>query len=93
MGITEDTKIESYEQIDKATAYNHIISVLSNGAALTAREIAIELYKQKIIPYPVRQAVAPRLTELEYGGVVEVTGKAYDCATKRNVAVYKLVSI
>lgn len=93
MSITEDTKIESYEQLDKATAYNHIISVLSNGVALTAREIAVELYKQKIIPYPVRQAVAPRLTELEDGGAVEVTGKAYDKVTKRNVAVYKLVNV
>ena len=93
MGITEDTKIESYEQLDKATAYKNIISVLINGAALTAREIAIVLYEQKIIPYPVRQAVAPRLTELEAAGVVEVTGKAYDCATKRNVAMYKLVDV
>lgn len=93
MGITYETQKESLDLIDKETAYKHIINVLISGYGYTAREIATELYKQKIIPYPVRQAVAPRLTELEYAGVVEVTGKTYDTVTKRNVAVYKLVKL
>lgn len=93
MGITENTKKESHEQLDKETAYKHIIDVLSSGYAYTAREIAIELYKKKIILYPVRQAVAPRLTELEDAGIVWVTGKTYDVVTNRNVAMYKLVEL
>jgi repressor of nif and glnA expression len=69
-----------------------VIEVLDRSSRfLTAREIATELYKDKLIPYPVRQAVAPRLTELESDGIVEAVGKVYDEATKRNVAVYKLV--
>lgn len=93
MSITDVTKRESYEQLDRETAYKHIIDVLTTGAALTAREIATELHKQKLIPYPVRQAVAPRLTELESVGIVEVVGKAYDVETKRKVALYRLVGV
>lgn len=93
MGITHETKIESLEQVDKETAYKNIINVLISGYGYTAREIATELYEKKIIPYPVRQAVAPRLTELEDAGIVKVIGKTYDTSTKRNVAVYKLVEI
>lgn len=93
MGITEVTKKESFEQLDKETAYKNIILVLSSGYSYTAREIAVELHNKKIIPYPVRQAVAPRLTELESAGIVEVTGKCYDSETKRNVAMYKLVEL
>ena len=93
MSITEATRKESNELLDKETAYKHIINVLVKGVPLTAREIAKELYDQKLIPYPVRQAVAPRLTELEGVGIVEVTGKAYDVETKRKVALYKLVGV
>ena len=91
MSITDATKRESHKQLDKQTAYTHIINELANGTALTAREIAIALHDQHLIPYPVRQAVAPRLTELESVGIVEVSGKAYDVETKRTVAVYRLV--
>ena len=93
MTIKEATRRESYELLDRETAYKHIIDVLVTGVELTAREIAIELHEKKLIPYPVRQAVAPRLTELESVGIVEVTGKAYDVETKRKVAVYKLVGV
>lgn len=91
MSITDTTKKESLERLDKETAYKNIIQVLKSGYSYTAREIATELYREKIIPYPVRQAVAPRLTELEDAGIVKVVGKTYDTVTKRNVAVYELV--
>ena len=93
MSITYETQKESFELTDKETAYKHIINELSSGYGYTAREVAVGLYNKKIIPYPVRQAVAPRLTELEAAGVVKVTGKTYDTMTKRNVAVYKLVEL
>lgn len=92
MSVTETTRHESYELLDSATMRKRVIEVLDRSSIfLTAREIAIELYKDKLIPYPVRQAVAPRLTELEADGIVEAVGKVFDEATKRSVAVYKLV--
>lgn len=92
MKITEITRRESLDKLDNATVNKHIIKTLENGSELTAREIAKVLYDNGYIPYPVRQAVAPRLTELEMDGIVKVVRKAYDPVTKRSVAVYRMVS-
>lgn len=91
MSITEHTRRESYERVDKETIYKHILSILKSGKAMTAREIAVCMYEKYLVPFPVRQAAAPRLTELEYRGLVKVVGKTFDEITRRNVAVYKLV--
>ena len=91
MKITETTRRESHEALDRATVCKHIVIILESGASMTAREISVSMYRKNYIPFPVRQAVAPRLTELEYEGVVEVAGKKYDDETRRNVAAYKLV--
>lgn len=88
---TRETRRESFEKLDSESVKRHIIEILRCGTALTAREIAMAMYEQKIIPYPVRQAVAPRLTELEAAEVVETVGKVFDEETKRNVAAYKLI--
>lgn len=90
MSITAETRRESYENLDNATIKKHIKRILADKE-LTAREIAKIMYNQHLIPHPVRQAVAPRLTELEAEGIVEAIDKAYDSETKRNVAVYQLV--
>jgi len=99
--ITEQTRTDSYEALDAATIYRHITDIsrgiLPDGEGeiegMTAREIAEEMYKRHYIPYPVRQAAAPRLTELERVGVVEVVGKKLDEQTGRKVAVYRLVQL
>ena len=89
--ITKETRKESYEKLDSATLRQKILDVLSNGVALSAKDIAVILHNRHLIPYPVRQAVAPRLTELVEEGLVEVWGKTYDTETERNVAAYRLV--
>lgn len=98
--ITEETRRESFEALDAATVNRHIIDILGGilpeegeTEGMTAREIAEEMYKRHYIPYPVRQAAAPRLTELVAAGVVEVTGKKLDEQTDRKVAVYRLVAL
>lgn len=90
MSITEETRRESYFKLDSVTLNQHILSVLENGRK-TARDIALALYENHYIAYPVRQAVAPRLTEMADEGKIKVVGKVYDTETKRNVAVYELV--
>lgn len=89
--ITKETRKESYEKLDSATLRQKILDILSNGVALSAKDIAVILHNRHLIPYPVRQAVAPRLTELVEEGLVEVWGKTYDTETERNVAAYRLV--
>ena len=93
MSITTETRRESYEALDAATVNRHITGILEGSEGMTAREIAEEMYNRHYIPYPVRQAAAPRLTELERVGVVEVTGKKLDEWTGRKVAVYRLVEL
>lgn len=91
MKITEETRRESFNKLDSVTINQHIINILSTGELMTAREIAAVMYAKHYVLYPIRQAVAPRLTELVDEGVIRVVGKTYDYETRRSVAVYKLV--
>lgn len=89
--ITKETRRESYRLLDSANLYKNIIEVLKTGGSYTAHEVAVILYNKKLIKYPTRQAVAPRLTELVDKGIVEATGKVYDRDSGRKVACYRLV--
>lgn len=92
MKITEETRLESYLITDSSTIRMKILNILrERGEALSAGEIARLMHAKHYIPYPVRQAVAPRLTELTEEGLVIVDGKVHDPETDRNVAVYRVV--
>lgn len=93
MSITEETRRESHEQVDKETLHEHIIEMLQGDVKLSARELAVLMYSRGLVAYPQRQAVAPRLTELVQCGIIKADGKIYDSATKRHVAAYRLVRI
>lgn len=94
MSITSDTRFDSMKKIDKTRMYGMIIAALKTASdeGLTARECSTVLYNQGKIYDSGRQATAPRLTELEDKGVVQIIGKRLDNITNRNVAVYALVS-
>ena len=55
----------------------------------TAKEIAVELYEIGLIPSTERNYTAPRLSELEHKGYVEVIGKKKCEWTGKMVAVYR----
>lgn len=83
--ITKETRIESLKSLDRAKRYREIIEALKDEPdGLTARELANILGSEE------RNYVAPRLTELEYKGIVKSIGKKLDEKTKRWVAVYVL---
>lgn len=86
MSITEETRRESYENLDSATIKKCIVEMLKDGSERTAREIGMMMYGKAD-----RQAVAPRLTELATEGIVEAVDKKKDIYTGRTVAVYRLV--
>lgn len=83
MGITEETRLESYLQ-RPATRREDILRFMGSEV-MTARQIAYGM------GYTDLNAVKPRLSEMKEAGTVKVIGKAYDNVTKRKVAVYRAV--
>ncbi len=81
MEITRETRQEAY--ISRPVTRAADILKFLDGKECTARQIAYGMGFTDL------NAVKPRLTELKAAGLVEVTGKAYDEATKRRVAVWK----
>jgi hypothetical protein len=80
----EDTPIK------REKLYSLITRVLFEDGNLTAHEIASILKAEGHLVYGARQEVAPRLTELEKKGRVEVVGKVFDLSTGKNVHLYGL---
>ena len=92
MGITHQTRFESYKKTDKTNLQNHVLRVLQScELPLTAREIAGQLYSEHILHCPERSVIQPRITELVDDGKVVAVGKVYDQVTDRKVAAYKLL--
>lgn len=80
-----NTQVESLLKVDKKKRYNEILELLEkHPKGLSAREMII------ILGYQERNAVAPRLTELEQQGKIKRNGKIYDHITDRLVTVYCL---
>ena len=89
--ITMETRRESYERISEETAEvrrKMILKVLERSRGMTAREIAVELFKRGVTPSDERNMTAPRLTELKALGQVKVLKKKKCAYTGRNVAVW-----
>ncbi len=89
--ITETTRQLSFEDIQpkKKIRYEQILDRLCCGNK-TAKEIAVELFELQLIPSTERNYTAPRLTELEQMGLVEVIDKKKCKWTGKMVAVYKM---
>jgi predicted HTH transcriptional regulator len=81
--ITKETRFESY--IARPIRANEILELMGEEE-MTARQI---MQKSK---YSDMNAIRPRLTELKALGKIEAVGKAYDKATNRSVAVFRVVS-
>ena len=63
---------------------------LSINEEIVAKEVAVELYELGIIPSTERNYTAPRLTELEQMGLVQVISKKKCDYTGKTVAVYEI---
>lgn len=87
--VTLSNRAEAHESVDKQKRYAQIIECLE-GKQMTAKEIAVEMWKRGYIPNSERNFTAPRLTELSKDGVVEPIGKVKCEYTGKTVAVYRL---
>lgn len=90
--ITKTTRKESFNKVNKTLGERQLM-VLDYLKALgnsTARELAIEMWKDGNIIMPERNMVHPRLNELVKLGLVKVTGKKMDEDMNRMVETYDL---
>lgn len=90
--ITLETRAEAHEKVDKKKRYAEIKSILKTAQpyGLTAKEIAVAMYKRNWTQNDDRNNSAPRLTELCDAGVVEPIGKRVCEYTGKTVTVYAL---
>lgn len=89
--VTLETKVESEQEVDKQKRYKQIIEVLTeNKEPMTAKEIAVEMFKKNWIPSSERNFSSPRLTELCKEGIVDTLGKKKCEYTNKSVTVYGL---
>lgn len=87
---TQETRQLSFTDIQdkKKKRYEQILNRLGNRE-MTAKEIAVEMFELGMIASTERNYTAPRLTELEQMGYVEVIGKKKCEWTGKMVAVYR----
>lgn len=88
---SEECRRDSNKSVDKAKRYYQIQKILRSKGNLTAKEVAIEMYREKYINAPERNYAAPRLTELKDFGLVRTIGKRKCQYTGKVVSVYELV--
>jgi len=86
---TFETRAEANEKVDRQLRYSQIREILKDNE-LTAKEIAVEMYKRGFTPTSERNFASPRLTELLQKGQVEVIGKRVCEYTGATVSVFKL---
>lgn len=89
--ITSDCRRTANEKVDRIKRYIQIRNILK-GKTMTAKEIAVEMYKKGYTDSPERNYSAPRLTELEMKyRLVKVVGKKKCQYTGKMVSIYQLV--
>lgn len=86
--VTHSTRGEAHEMVDKQKRYRQILEVFAVRPELTAKEVAVWLWKRGDVPTPDRNYSAPRITELCQEGVLEPVGKKKCQYTGRTVAVF-----
>ena len=84
--VTLTTRHEANEKIDKAKRQRQILTILTRP--MTAKEVAVEMYRQGLTDSADRNNAAPRLTEMSKDGRVEPVGKKRCSYTGKTVAVY-----
>jgi len=90
--ITYETRREAHQSVDKAKRNDQILEILKAGP-MTAKEVAVELFRRGLTGSDDRNMAAPRLTEMVDAGRVKVTGKKRCIYTQKTVAVFERVKV
>lgn len=89
--ITTATRHKAYEDIKakKEIRYTQILERLNRPK--TAKELAIELFVDGLIPTTERNFVSPRITELMKMGIIKAVGKKRCQYTGKTVSVFERI--
>jgi hypothetical protein len=85
-----ETRAASHDKVDKKKRYGQITRILKGRKGMTAKEIAVAMYKKGYTPTDERNFSAPLLTEMCADGSVEPVGKKLCEYTGKKVTVYAL---
>lgn len=85
---TKQTREKAMLTADRNRRYRQILEVI-DGKRMTVSEIARALFNCGYTDSWHRQVAAPRVTELQQAGVLQVVGETLDERTNRPVAVYE----
>lgn len=95
---TIETRADANETVDRPKRYSQILECFmtssrnNNGESMgmTAKEIAVMMWRKGYIPTSERNFTAPRLTEMSKKGIVEPIGRKKCNWTGHTVTVYAL---
>lgn len=89
--ITLANRSESEQKVDKAKRRMQVLDILKeNNKPMTAKEVAVEMFRKYLTFDTDRNNAAPRLTELAQMGLVDTIGKIKCKYTGKMVTVYEL---
>lgn len=88
---TLETRAEAYESVEKRKRYREIIEIMEDfDRPMSAKEIAVEMYRRGYTPTTERNFSHPRINELLQDGILDVIGKGKCMYTKKKVSFYVL---
>lgn len=89
--VTYTTRMLANEEIPRKVRYTQIVKILkASTKPMTAKQVAIEMFRKNLVPSDERNWCAPRLTELSKNGIVEPVDKVYCDFSGKLVCRYKL---
>lgn len=80
------TRAEANETVDKAKRCAQILEILKEP--MTAKQVAVEMYRRGMTDSADRNNAAPRLTEMSRQGLVEPIARVKCEYTGKTVSVY-----
>lgn len=80
------TRAEANEKVDKEKRCQQILEILTEP--MTAKQVAVEMFRRGLTDSADRNNAAPRLTEMTRDGRVEPIGRVKCEYTGKTVAVY-----
>lgn len=87
---TLECRADANEEIDEALRRGQVKSILREGGEMSAKEIAVEMYRRGYVGSDDRNFASPRLNEMCKNGDVEQLGKKKCEYSGRNVTVFAL---